>query len=175
MKKAYLYLLIGTILMFFSLGIIALDLIIHIAGYGLMILGMLLILQQRESPSLLIASQLTIGLLIFELLKVGVARAIMSNTLLSIGFMTLILVTQLSIFYLIIKSEGDASESLEVQTYQQAELLLSIGLLGLYFISARLPFPYLQFLICVSIFLLCMFFISLSTHIVINKNTSSTN
>ena len=135
MKKAYLYLLIGTILMFFSLGIIALDLIIHIAGYGLMILGMLLILQQRESPSLLIASQLTIGLLIFELLKVGVARAIMSNTLLSIGFMTLILVTQLSIFYLIIKSEGDASESLEVQTYQQAELLLSIGLLGLYFIS----------------------------------------
>ena len=29
MKKAYLYLLIGTILMFFSLGIIALDLIIH--------------------------------------------------------------------------------------------------------------------------------------------------
>ena len=52
MKKAYLYLLIGTILMFFSLGIIALDLIIHIAGYGLMILGMLLILQQRESPSL---------------------------------------------------------------------------------------------------------------------------
>ena len=173
MKKAYLYLLIGTILMFFSLGIIALDLIIHIAGYGLMILGMLLILQQRESPSLLIASQLTIGLLIFELLKVGVARAIMSNTLLSIGFMTLILVTQLSIFYLIIKSEGDASESLEVQTYQQAELLLSIGLLGyiLFLISARLPFPYLQFLICVSIFLLCMFFISLSTHIVINKNT----
>ena len=98
MKKAYLYLLIGTILMFFSLGIIALDLIIHIAGYGLMILGMLLILQQRESPSLLIASQLTIGLLIFELLKVGVARAIMSNTLLSIGFMTLILITQLAIF-----------------------------------------------------------------------------
>ena len=59
----------------------------------------------------------------------------MSNTLLSIGFMTLILITQLAIFYLIIKSEGEASESLEVQTYQQAELLLSIGLLGLYFIS----------------------------------------
>lgn len=161
MKKAYLHLLIGTILMFFSIGIVALDLIIHIAGYGLMILGMLLILQQRESASLLIASQLTIGLLIFELLKVGIARAIMSNTLLSVGLITLILVTQLAIFYLIIKSEADASGSLDVQTYQQAELLFSIGLLFLYFISYFSTFAFSLFAIldlCFYIFILYVFY-----------------
>lgn len=161
MKKAYLYLLIGTISIFFSLGIVALDLIIHIAGYRLMILGMLLILQQRESTSLLIASQLTIGLLIFELLKVGFVDTIMSNTLLSIGLMTLILVTQLSIFYLIIKSERDASESLDVQTYQQAELLFSIGLLGLYFISYFSTFAFSLFSIldlCFYVFILYVFY-----------------
>lgn len=145
MKKAYLYLLIGVILLCFSLGIVALDLIIHIAGYGLMILGITLILQQRQSAPLMMSKQLTIGLLIFELLKSGIARAVISNTILATGIMTLILVVQLAIFYLIIKAEGDASESLEVQTYQQATLLFSIALLSLYLISYFSTFVYFLF------------------------------
>lgn len=161
MKKAYLYLLIGVILIFFSLGIAALDLIIHIAGYGLMILGIILILQQRESTSLMMANHLTVGLLIFELLKSGIVRAVTSNTLLATGMMTLILVVRLAIFYLIIKAEGDASESLEVQTYQQAELLFSIALLSLYLISYFSTFVYFLFAtlnLCFFIFIIYVFY-----------------
>ncbi|MEE0880598.1 MAG: hypothetical protein UIL36_03220 [Turicibacter sp.] len=145
MNKAYLYLFIGTILIFFSLGIIFLDLIIHIAGYGLMILGIFFILKKRDSNSLIIANQLIIGLILFELLKVGISRIILSSPLLSILIMTLILVAQLSIFYLIIKAEGDATESLDVQTYQQAELLFSIALVFLYFISYFSTFAFTLF------------------------------
>ncbi|MBQ1786810.1 MAG: hypothetical protein II005_08835, partial [Turicibacter sp.] len=65
--------------------------------------------------------------------------------LLSILIMTLILVAQLSIFYLIIKAEGDATESLDVQTYQQAELLFSIALVFLYFISYFSTFAFTVF------------------------------
>ena len=145
MTKAYLYLFIGTILIFFSLGITFFDLIIHISGYGLMILGIFFILKKRESNSLITANQLTIGLLLFELLKIGISQVILSNPLLSILIMTLILVVQLSIFYLIIKAEGDATESLDVQTYQQAELLFSIALVFLYFISYFRTFAFTLF------------------------------
>ena len=145
MTKAYLYLFIGTILIFFSLGITFFDLMIHITGYGLMILGIFFILKKRNSNSLIIANQLIIGLILFELLKVGISRIILSSPLLSILIMTLILVAQLSIFYLIIKAEGDATESLDVQTYQQAELLFSIALVFLYFISYFSTFAFTLF------------------------------
>ena len=145
MKKAYLYLFIGTILIFFSLGITFFDLMIHITGYGLMILGIFFILKKRDSNSLIIANQLIIGLILFELLKVGIGQVMLSNPLLSILIMTLILVVQLSIFYLIIKAEGDATESLDVQTYQQAELLFSIALVFLYFISYFSTFAFTVF------------------------------
>jgi len=161
MKKGYLYLFIGIILIFFSLGITIFDLMIHIIGYGLMILGIFLILKRRESNLLIMASQLTIGLLLFELLQVGISRVILSNPLLSILIMTLILVVQLSIFYLIIKAEGDATESLDVQTYQQAELLFSIALLFLYFISYFSTFAFTLFSIlnlCFYIFIIHVFY-----------------
>ena len=153
MKKAYLYLFIGTILIFFSLGITFFDLMIHITGYGLMILGIFFILKKRDSNSLIIANQLIIGLILFELLKVGISRIILSSPLISILIMTLILVAQLSIFYLIIKAEGDATESLDVQTYQQAELLFSIALVFLYFISYFSTFAFTLF----SILNLCFY------------------
>jgi len=161
MKKGYLYLFIGIMLIFFSLGITIFDLMIHIIGYGLMILGIFLILKRRESNLLIMASQLTIGLLLFELLQVGISRVILSNPLLSILIMTLILVVQLSIFYLIIKAEGDATESLDVQTYQQAELLFSIALLFLYFISYFSTFAFTLFSIlnlCFYIFIIHVFY-----------------
>ena len=145
MTKAYLYLFIGTILIFFSLGITFFDLMIHITGYGLMLLGIFFILKKRDSNSLIIANQLIIGLILFELLKVGIGQVMLSNPLLSILIMTLILVVQLSIFYLIIKAEGDATESLDVQTYQQAELLFSIALVFLYFISYFSTFAFTVF------------------------------
>ena len=159
MKKAYLYLFIGTILIFFSLGITFFDLMIHITGYGLMILGIFFILKKRDSNSLIIANQLIIGLILFELLKVGISRIILSSPLLSILIMTLILVAQLSIFYLIIKAEGDATESLDVQTYQQAELLFSIALVFLYFISYFSTFAFTLFSI------LNLFFYSFIIHV----------
>ena len=161
MKKAYLYLFIGIILILFSLGITFFDLIIHLTGYGLMILGIFFILKKRESNSLITASQLTIGLLLFELLKVGIGQVMLSNPLLSILIMTLILVVQLSIFYLIIKAEGDATESLDVQTYQQAELLFSIALVFLYFISYFSTFAFTLFSIlnlCFYIFIIHVFY-----------------
>lgn len=161
MKKGYLYLFIGIILILFSLGITFFDLIIHLTGYGLMILGIFFILKKRESNSLITASQLTIGLLLFELLKVGIGQVMLSNPLLSILIMTLILVVQLSIFYLIIKAEGDATESLDIQTYQQAELLFSIALLFLYFISYFSTFAFTLFSIlnlCFYIFIIHVFY-----------------
>ena len=161
MKKAYLYLFIGIILILFSLGITFFDLIIHLTGYGLMILGIFLILKKRESNSLITANQLTIGLLLFELLKVGIGQVMLSNPLLSILIMTLILVVQLSIFYLIIKAEGDATESLDVQTYQQAELLFSILLVLLYFISyfSTLAFTIFSIVyLCFYIFIIYVFY-----------------
>ena len=161
MTKAYLYLFIGTILIFFSLGITFFDLMIHITGYGLMILGIFFILKKRDSNSLIIANQLIIGLILFELLKVGISRIILSSPLLSILIMTIILVVQLSIFYLIIKAEGDATESLDVQTYQQVELLFSILLVFLYFISYFSTFAFTIFSIvylCFYIFIIYVFY-----------------
>ena len=161
MNKAYLYLFIGTILIFFSLGITFFDLMIHITGYGFMILGIFFILKKRDSNSLIIANQLIIGLILFELLKVGISQIILSSPLLSILIMTLILVAQLAIFYLIIKAEGDATESLDVQTYQQVELLFSILLVFLYFISYFSTFAFTIFSIvylCFYIFIIYVFY-----------------
>ena len=51
MKKAYLYLLIGTILMFFSLRIVHLDLIIHLCSY-LLITYALSLINEKTSRAL---------------------------------------------------------------------------------------------------------------------------
>lgn len=161
MKNAYLYLLIGTILMFFSLGIIGLDLIIHISGYALMIYAMSLLNEKYDCFTLTLASQFTVGLLLVEILQIGIARLLSSSTLFSILFITLILIVQLLIFYLIIKSEGDATESLVVQTYQQIDFFISIGLLVLYFCSYFSTFAYSLFAIldlCFFFFLLYIFY-----------------
>lgn len=161
MKQAYLYLLIGTILVFFSLGINELNLIIHVIGYGFIIYGTRLINETRHSSSLKAAEQLSIGLILFELLKLGIVRVLANSSLLIILLMLLIVAAQLSIFYFIIKSEGDTSESLEVQTYQQADLLLSIGTLVLYFASFFSTFAITLFAtidLCLLIFLVYVFY-----------------
>ena len=111
MKKAYLYLLIGTILMFFSLRIVHLDLIIHLCSYLLITYALFLINEKYQSFTLTFASQLMIGLFLFEILQVGNAPLQTSPFLLTTILNTLILVNQLLVFYLIIKSESDVTES----------------------------------------------------------------
>ena len=71
MKKAYLYLLMGTVLMFFSLRIVQLDLIIHLCSYFLIIYALSLINKRHQDYTLTFASQLMIGLFLFEILQAG--------------------------------------------------------------------------------------------------------
>lgn len=133
MKKAYLYLLIGTILMFFSLRIVHLDLIIH--SYLLITYALFLINEKYQSFTLTFASQLMIGLFLFDILQVGNAPLQTSPFLLTIILNTLILVNQLLVFYLIIKSESDVTESFHVFKYKRMDIFISLSLFILYLFS----------------------------------------
>ena len=135
MKKAYLYLLIGTILMFFSLRIVHLDLIIHLCSYLLITYALFLINEKYQSFTLTFASQLMIGLFLFEILQVGNAPLQTSPFLLTTILNTLILVNQLLVFYLIIKSESDVTESFHVLKYKQMDIFISLSLFILYLFS----------------------------------------
>ena len=135
MKKAYLYLLIGTILMFFSLRIVHLDLIIHLCSYLLITYALFLINEKYQSFTLTFASQLMIGLFLFDILQVGNAPLQTSPFLLTIILNTLILVNQLLVFYLIIKSESDETESFNILKYKQMDIFISLSLLSLYLFS----------------------------------------
>lgn len=133
MKKAYLYLLIGTILMFFSLRIVHLDLIIH--SYLLITYALFLINEKYQSFTLTFASQLMIGLFLFDILQVGNAPLQTSPFLLTIILNTLILVNQLFVFYLVIKSESDVTESFHVFKYKRMDIFISLSLFILYLFS----------------------------------------
>ena len=133
MKKAYLYLLIGTILMFFSLRIVHLDLIIHLCSYLLITYALFLINEKYQSFTLTFASQLMIGLFLFEILQVGNAPT--SPFLLTTILNTLILVNQLFVFYLVIKSESDVTESFHVFKYKRMDIFISLSLFILYLFS----------------------------------------
>ena len=71
------------ILILFSSQNLALDLILHIAGYGLIILGVLSQFKQSESIPLLIAGILTFGLLIVDLLSVNLTFFLSAQPILS--------------------------------------------------------------------------------------------
>lgn len=133
MKKAYLYLLIGTILMFFSLRIVHLDLIIH--SYLLITYALFLINEKYQSFTLTFASQLMIGLFLFDILQVGNAPLQTSPFLLTTILNTLILVNQLFVFYLVIKSESDVTESFHVFKYKRMDIFISLSLFILYLFS----------------------------------------
>ena len=147
MKKAYLYLLIGTILMFFSLRIVHLDLIIHLCSYLLITYALFLINETYQSFTLTFASQLMIGLFLFDILQVGNAPLQTSPFLLTIILNTLILVNQLLVFYLIIKSESDVTESFHVLKYKQMDIFISLSLFILYVFSYFSFFAYSLFTI----------------------------
>ena len=135
MKKAYLYLLIGTILMFFSLRIVHLDLIIHLCSYLLITYALFLINEKYQSFTLTFASQLMIGLFLFDILQVGNAPLQTSPFLLTTILNTLILVNQLLVFYLVIKSESDVTESFHVFKYKRMDIFISLSLFILYLFS----------------------------------------
>ena len=135
MKKAYLYLLIGTILMFFSLRIVHLDLIIHLCSYLLITYALFLINEKYQSFTLTFASQLMIGLFLFEILQAGNTPLQTSSSLLTTVLNLLILVNQLLVFYLIIKSESDETESFNILKYKQMDIFISLSLLSLYLFS----------------------------------------
>ena len=145
MKKAYLYLLIGTILMFFSLRIVHLDLIIHLCSYLLITYALFLINEKYQSFTLTFASQLMIGLFLFDILQVGNAPLQTSPFLLTIILNTLILVNQSLVFYLIIKSESDVTESFHVLKYKQMDIFISLSLFILYLFSYFSFFAYSLF------------------------------
>ena len=145
MKKAYLYLLIGTILMFFSLRIVHLDLIIHLCSYLLITYALFLINEKYQSFTLTFASQLMIGLFLFDILQVGNAPLQTSPFLLTIILNTLILVNQLFVFYLVIKSESDVTESFHVFKYKRMDIFISLSLFILYLFSYFSFFAYSLF------------------------------
>ena len=145
MKKAYLYLLIGTILMFFSLRIVHLDLIIHLCSYLLITYALFLINEKYQSFTLTFASQLMIGLFLFDILQIGNAPLQTSPFLLTIILNTLILVNQSLVFYLIIKSESDVTESFHVLKYKQMDIFISLSLFILYLFSYFSFFAYSLF------------------------------
>lgn len=135
MKKAYLYLLMGTVLMFFSLRIVHLDLIIHLCSYLLITYALFLINEKYQSFTLTFASQLMIGLFLFEILQAGNTPLQTSSSLLTTVLNLLILVNQLLVFYLIIKSESDETESFNILKYKQMDIFISLSLLSLYLFS----------------------------------------
>lgn len=141
MKKSYLFILIGTILAFIYIGIGLLDFFNHVIGYILIILGVYYLNQNknRHHELLTLSQYLTIGLLCFELLKGGILRVIGNQAITAFFVILLIMIIRSLVFYLIIKVEGDTSESLTVQTYQQTTLLLSIGSILFYIISCFIP------------------------------------
>ena len=135
MKKAYLYFLMGTVLMFFSLRIVQLDLIIHLCSYFLIIYALSLINERHQDYTLTFASQLMIGLFLFEILQAGNTPLQTSSSLLTTVLNLLILVNQLLVFYLIIKSESDETESFNILKYKQMDIFISLSLLSLYLFS----------------------------------------
>ena len=139
MKKSYLFILIGLILIFIYFGIGIIDLGTHVIGYGLIYLGTYQLNESRHHDSLMLAQSLTLGLLLFEVLQGGILRVIGQQAIIAFLIVLLILAAKSLVFFLIIKSEGDANESLTVQTYQQTDLLMSIGLIFLYVISCFIP------------------------------------
>lgn len=139
MQKSYLFILIGTIVTFIYIGIGLLDFFNHVMGYGLIILGVYYLNQPRHHELLTLSQYLTMGLLCFELLKGGILRVIGNQAITAFFIILLIMIIRSLVFYLIIKVEGDTSESLTVQTYQQATLLLSIGSILFYIISCFIP------------------------------------
>lgn len=139
MKKIYLFILIGTILAFGYIGIGLLDFFNHVIGYVLIILGVYYLNQTRHHELLTLSQYLTVGLLCFELLKGGILRVIGNQAITAFFIILLIMIIRSLVFYLIIKVEGDTSESLAVQTYQQVTLLLSIGSILFYIISCFIP------------------------------------
>ena len=156
MKKAYLYLLIGTILMFFSLRIVHLDLIIHLCSYLLITYALFLINEKYQSFTLTFASQLMIGLFLFDILQVGNAPYKLFLIILN----TLILVNQLLVFYLIIKSESDETESFNILKYKQMDIFISLSLLVYISFLTLVPLLilYLPFFIYISFSFLFIFF-----------------
>lgn len=147
MQKSYLFILIGTILTFVYIGIGLLDFFNHVMGYGLIILGIHYLNQNRHHDLLTLSQYLTVGLLCFELLEGGILRVINNQAITAFFIILLIMITRSLVFYLIIKVEGDTSESLTVQTYQQATLLLSIGSILFYIISCFIPSTIILFTI----------------------------
>lgn len=139
MKKSYLFILIGLILIFIYLGIGIIDLGNHVIGYGFIYLGVYQLNKARHHESLTLAQSLTLGLLLFEIFQVGILRVIGQQAIVAFLIVLLILAVKSLVFFLIIKSEGDATESLTVQTYQQTDLLLSLGLIVLYVVSCFIP------------------------------------
>ena len=74
-----------------------------------------------------------IGLFLFEILQVGNAPT--SPFLLTTILNTLILVNQLFVFYLVIKSESDVTESFHVFKYKRMDIFISLSLFILYLFS----------------------------------------
>ena len=87
----------------------------------------------------MLAQSLTLGLLLFEVLQGEILRVMAQQAIIAFLIVLLILAAKSLVFFLLIKSERDATESLTIQTYQQTDLLMSIGLIFLYIISYFIP------------------------------------
>ena len=147
MKKAYLYLLMGTVLMFFSLRIVQLDVIIHLCSYFLIIYALSLINERHQDYTLTFASQLMIGLFLFEILQAGNTPLQTSSSLTNNCFKFVDSCQSLLVFYLIIKSESDETESFNILKYKQMDIFISLSLLSLYLFSYFSSFAYSLFTI----------------------------
>lgn len=139
MKRSYLFILIGLILIFIYFGIGIIDLGTHVIGYGLIYLGTYQLNESRHHDNLMLAQSLTLGLLLFEVLQGEILRVMAQQAIIAFLIVLLILAAKSLVFFLLIKSERDATESLTIQTYQQTDLWMSIGLIFLYIISCFIP------------------------------------
>lgn len=165
MKKAYTFILIGMVFIYLNMPLIGW--FINIVGYGLITLGSHFLNQQKANKGLELSKYLCIGLACFEFLQQGFYNLIGNNSTYAYLLLIFVLVIQFIIFYLIIKAAADETESLDIQTYQQAYLIIALIGLILYILTCFFSsvLSLLMGLQIIEFCFLCYVFQYLRTHI----------
>lgn len=167
MKKAYTLILIGMVLIYLNLPSIVFSWFPNVCGYLLIFIGIFLLNKEKPNKNLELSKSLCIGLLCFEILKQGFYNLVGNNSSYAFLLILTLFIVQFFIFYLIIRAAVDETESLDIQTYQQAYLITAISGIILYILTCFFSgiFSLLMGLQVIEFCLLCYIFYYLRTHI----------
>ena len=166
MKKAYTWILIGMVLSYLNIPLTPFERLSSILGYFLIFFGIFRLNQQKPHQYLELSKYLCLGLLCFELLKQGFYNLVGNDSTYAFLLLLGLFIVQFLIYYLIIKSAADESESLDLQTYQQEYLIIAMSVIIIYTLTCFFPSIFWLLMGCqvIEFGLLCYIFYYLRTH-----------